>query len=120
MKTYQITCKRKHAQFERVEAIGCIDAITGATVRFTEDEAIRQIESGTASFFVRDNRGHEAPVEVSERDGRKFLITRKDPVTTDNLLAMPECDAKPAFIPPPYRPVRPAASHAVHADPEQM
>lgn len=114
MNAYQITCKRKHAQFERVEAVGCIDRGTGAEVRLTEDEAIRRIEAKEAQFFVRDQKGHEACVEVEEREGRKYLVTRRDAYTTDNLLAMPECPAKPVVTPPPYRPVAPARSHCVH------
>jgi hypothetical protein len=116
MTTYRITCKRKHAQYERVESIGCIDTTTGAEVRFTEDEAIRQIEAGTARFVVRDDKGNEAAVEVEQREGRKFLITVRDGIKSDNLLAMPECPAKVAVAPVPpvtYRPVRPAGSHAV-------
>jgi hypothetical protein len=119
---YQIICKRKHAQYERVEAIGCIDPATGAERRFTEDEAIRRIEAGTARFVVHDDRGNEAVVEIEEREGRKYLITRRDGIKTDNILAMPECPAKIAVAPPPpitYRPVRPAPSHAVHPQPEK-
>jgi len=119
MKTYRITCKKKHAQYERVEAIGCVDPATGAEVRFTEDEAIRQIESGTVRFVVRDGQGREASVEVEERDGRKFLITKADGIKTDNLLAMPDCIPKVVPSPVPYRPVRPAGSHAVHSNPNR-
>jgi hypothetical protein len=116
MKTYLITCKTKHALYERVESIGCVDTTTGAESRLSEDEAIRQIEAKTARFIVRDDQGHEATVEIEEREGRKYLITRRDPYTTDNLLAMPDCAAKPVVTPPPYRPVQPARSHCVHRD----
>lgn len=111
MKTYRITCKRKHAQFERIESIGCIDTTTGAETRFTEDEAISLIESQAAHFIVRDLDGNEADVEVEHRDGRKFLITRRDKVVTDNLLWLPECQPKPAPPPPTPRPVTPPRVH---------
>ena len=119
MKTYRITCKRKHAQYERVEAIGCVDPATGAEERFTEDEAILQIESGVAGFVVRDSQGREASVEVEQRDGRKFLITRADGIKSDNLLAMPDCVTKAVPSPIHYRPVQPAGSHAAHSNPKR-
>lgn len=116
MTTYLVTCKTKHALYERIEAIGCVDPITGVETRFSEDEAIRQIEAGTARFIVRDDRGHEAAVEVEEREGPKFLITKRDGYKTDNLLWLPECSSKPVVFPPPYRPVTPARSHCVCSD----
>jgi hypothetical protein len=114
MKVYLITCKTKHALYERVESIGCVDTVTGADSRLSEDEAIRQIEAKIARFIVRDDRGNEATVEIEEREGRKYLITRRDQLTTDNLLAMPDCAAKPVVTPPPFRPVQPARSHCAH------
>lgn len=113
MKTYRITCKKKHARFERVEEIGCIDLATRAEARFTEDEAVRLIESGAARFVVSDDRGNESVVLVEEREGRKFLATKRDGVTSDNLLAMPECSSKPVITPPlpPPRPVTPPRVH---------
>jgi hypothetical protein len=114
MKVHLITCKTKHALYERVESIGCVDTTTGAEQRLSEDEAIRQIEAKLARFIVRDNMGHETTVEVDEREGRKYLITRRDRYITDNLLAMPDCSARPVVTPPPFRPVQPARSHCVH------
>lgn len=113
MKTYRITCKRKHAKFERVEAIGCVDPTTGAELRFSEDEAIQKIEDGTARFIVRDSKGNEAVVEVEERENRKFLITKRDGIRSDNLLSMPDCVSKVVSSPLPYRAVQPAPSHSV-------
>lgn len=115
MKTYRITCKKKHTRFERVEEIGCIDLATRAEARFTEDEAIRLIESGVAHFIVSDDRGNESVVQVEELEGRKFLATKRDGVTSDNLLAMPECSSKPVISPPlpPPRPVAPPRVHGV-------
>ena len=116
MKTFLVSCTKKHALHGRIESIGCIDPTTSAELRFTEAEAIRQIESRAVRFIVRDDKGHEAVVEVEERDGRKFLITKRDHYATDNLGLLPECSSKPIVGPPPYRPVQPARSHCVHGD----
>lgn len=116
MKTYLVTCKKKHAFHERIESIGCVDPTNGVEMRLNEEEAIKQIEAKAARFIVRDDKGHEATVEVEERDGSKFLITKCDSYITDNLLALPDCSSKPVVVPPPYRPVTPAHSHGVHHD----
>lgn len=118
MKNYRITCKKKHAAHnEHIEEIGCIDLDTSAELRFSEHEAIRLIEAGQAAFVVRDAAGHEAPVYVDEREGRKYLITKRDGFTTDNLLALPNCASKPIYTPPgpPPRPVTPPRVHGSHA-----
>ena len=116
MKTFLVTCTKRHALHERIESIGCIDTTTLTESRFSEAEAIKQIETRAACFSVRDERGNEAVVEVEEREGRKFLITKRDHVKTDNLQALPACSAVPIVVPPPSRPVPPARSHAVHAN----
>jgi hypothetical protein len=116
MKTLLVNCTKKHALHGRIESIGCIDTTTSAEIRLTEAEAIHQIEAKTARFIVRDEKGHEVVVEVEERDGRKFLITKRDHYTTDNLGVLPECSSKPIVVPPPYRPVPPARSHCVGGD----
>jgi hypothetical protein len=113
MTKYVVKCKKKHAVEGRIEYIRCINHVTGEESRFDEDEAIKRIEAGVARFVVRDDSGHEAVVEVEEREGRKYLITRRDSVKTDNLLALPECSSKPVVVPPPHRPVKPARSHCV-------
>lgn len=113
MVKYLITCKKKHSLYERIESVGCVDASTGVELRLTEDEAINKIEAGFACFIVRDDKGHEATVEVEQREGRKYLVTKRDPYKTDNLLWLPDCSLRPIVTPPPYRPVAPARSHGV-------
>jgi hypothetical protein len=115
MQTLRVICKRKHALHERIESIKCVDTTTGTEQQLSEDEAIRLIESGTARLVVRDDRGHQAAVEVEQREGRKFLITKPDDVRSDNLLALPECEARKIPTPPPYRPVTPARPHCAQA-----
>jgi hypothetical protein len=116
MKTLLVNCTKKHALHGRIESIGCIDTTNSVEVRLTEAEAISQIESKTVRFVVRDEKGHEAVVEVEERDGHKVLITKRDHYTTDNLGSLPACSSKPIVVPPPYRPVQPARSHCLHGD----
>jgi Protein of unknown function (DUF3892) len=113
MKKYLVTCTNKHAQHERIESIGCVDPTSGVELHLSENEAIAQIEAKTIQLIVRDDRGHEATVEVEEREGRKFLITRRDRFKTDNLDALPRCSGKPIIAPQPYKPVVPARSHSV-------
>jgi hypothetical protein len=116
MKNLLVNCTKKHALHGRIESIGCIDTTTNAEIRLTEAEAIQQIEAKAARFIVRDHKGHESVVDVEERGGGKFLITKRDHYTTDNLGALPECSSKPIVAPPPYRPVAPARSHCVRGD----
>ena len=94
MSTYRVTCKEKHSLFERILAIGCVNVATGSTHRFLEDDAIVRIESGADSFFVEDSRGNRAIVEVSAREGRKFLTTVRDGIREDNLTFLLACPAK--------------------------
>lgn len=115
MKTYLVNCTKKHALHGRIESIGCIDTTTNTEIRLSEAEAIHKIEANTARFIVRDGKGHEAVVEIEERDGHKFLITKRDHYTTDNLGVLPECSPKPIVV-PPYRPVAPARSHSVRGE----
>ncbi len=114
MAKHEVTCKEKHALHERIISIGCTDLATGAKQRFSEDEAIQRIEAKTDVFIVKDDKGHEAIVEVEERNGRKFLITKRDDYITDNLLALPDCPAKRIVV-PPYRAVASAGSHCVRS-----
>jgi hypothetical protein len=117
MAKHEVTCTERHSIHQRIISIGCNDATTGAQRRYSEEEAIRLIEAKTDVFVVRDQQGHEAILEVEERDGRKFLITKRDHYKTDNLSALPACTSKPIVAPPtqPYRPVTPARSHCVRA-----
>lgn len=116
MKTFLVTCTKQHAIHQRIESIGCVDTATYAEVRFSEADAIAQIEAKAARFYVRDDKGNEAVVDVEEREGQKFLITKRDRVKTDNLKALPACSSSPIVVPPRPRPVQPAPSHQVCGD----
>ena len=103
--------------YERILAIGCTNTATGSKHRFLEDEAIGEIEAGTSTFFVEDDRGIKAEVKVEERNGRKFLITYRDGVKDDNLLYLPDCEfQKSTKSPGTVRSVSAAGSHCVHGN----
>jgi len=111
MSTYRVTCKEKHSLYERITAIGCVNIATGSTHRFLEDDVIKRIETGTDNFFVDDSKGHRASVEVSSREGRKFLTTMRDGIREDNLLFLPNCPAKKQDASGIVRTVTAAATH---------
>ncbi len=113
MSSYRVTCKEKHSIYERIVAIGCVNEATGSTQRFLEDDAIRRIESDADSFYDEDAKGHRVPVEVREREGRKFLITKRDGIKEDNLLYLPDCPNKKPVGSGTIRTVSAAGSHSV-------
>jgi len=88
MAQLQVTCITKRPSHydphERIQAIG------GAGWRKSEDEAIRDIEQGTNSFYVSAG-GRTVRVVVASHNGRKYLKTEADGYSPDNLLAQPEC-----------------------------
>ena len=75
---------------ERITHIGGMHE--GQRWRLTEDDAVKAIESGQISFYVKEG-GHEVDVIVAQLHGRKYLKTRPDGDQPDNLLSLPECPA---------------------------
>ncbi len=89
---HQVLCinKKEHNNpHERITHVGGQNS-DGTNWKMTQEAAIRGIESGEWSFFVRSG-GYEADVIVSSRNGRKYLKTRPDGESPDNLLALKEC-----------------------------
>lgn len=88
MARLEVTCITKrgdhHDPHERIQAIG------GADWKKSEDEAIRDIENGTNSFYVSVG-GRTVDVIIATHNGRKYLKTTADGYSPDNLLALPEC-----------------------------
>jgi len=85
--TKQVTCIKKrihHNPHERIEAIG------GYNWTLNEDDAIWQIETERESFYV-SAVGRTVDVIVAVRNGRKYLKTRSDGESPDNLLSLPDC-----------------------------
>jgi hypothetical protein len=88
MARLQVKCITKRGNHydphERIQAIG------GDGWKKSEDEAIRDIENGTNSFYVSVS-GRTVDVIVATHNGRKYLKTTADGYSPDNLLALPEC-----------------------------
>jgi hypothetical protein len=88
MARLQVTCINKqpshYARHERIRAIG------GSWGKHTQDDAIRNIESGIHSYYTIGG-GSTANVIVAVHLGRKYLKTDADTTTRDNLLSLPEC-----------------------------
>lgn len=84
----QVTCIRKRGSHynphERIQAIA------GNGWERTEDQAIADLDGGVHTFFTEVD-GAEAEVIVATHLGRRYLKTKADRVSPDNLLALPEC-----------------------------
>lgn len=89
----EVTCIAKRGDHynphERIQGIGGRRAI-GVRWWRSEDDAIRDIESGSESYYVSVN-GKSVSVKVAEHSGRKYLKTIADGYKPDNLLALPDC-----------------------------
>lgn len=90
----QIKCIRQiiwRDRHERITHVGGDWGYNNARVVITEDEAMRDINTNTHSYFVRDARGDEAEVIVVRHHPKNYLRTDPDKTTADNLLSLPEC-----------------------------
>jgi hypothetical protein len=72
---------------ERIQHIGG-KYLDGKVWSFTEAKAIDMIERHHKEFFVTVDK-ETAEVEVAEMNGRKYLKTKQDTDTKDNLLSRP-------------------------------
>ena len=88
----QVTCihkKNRHSPHERIRRIGGRNN-DGTRWWLTLDEAIAGIESGRYSFFVEVG-GRSIDVVIAEHERHKYLKTKADNYSPDNLLSLPEC-----------------------------
>ena len=83
----QVKCINKTEHYSRHEKIRYIGGDWG---KVAESDAIRQIENGLYSYFVRVGT-YTANVIIASYLGRKYLKTDADTTTVDNLLNLPEC-----------------------------
>jgi hypothetical protein len=87
----RISCINKvdrPSPYERISYVGGIH--NQSRWKFSLDNAIRYIESGTYSFYTSVG-GHERNVVVATRNGTKYLKTEADADTPDNLLSLEDC-----------------------------
>lgn len=90
MGSWRITCINKRGghfnPHERIEYIGNQES----NWKLAEDDAISRIETNRDSFFTEVN-GKRADVIVAVHNSRKYLKTKADGYSPDNLLSLPEC-----------------------------
>lgn len=74
---------------ERIRNIGGSNG-NGTRWKLTVQEAITYIENGTYTFYVYRG-GTSVDVIVAVNNGNKYIKTRNDGLSPDNLLSLPEC-----------------------------
>ncbi len=93
----RITCISKdHGNHENrhcaISALGWVNEATGDTGTSTRQAVYDWIKTNGGVAVVRDGYGHEVRVGTAETDrGTQYVLTYRDGVWTDNLLALPEC-----------------------------
>jgi len=84
----QVTCITKKGDHfnphERIQGIG------GASWWRSEDDAIRDVEKDSESYYASAS-GKSVWVVVAVHNGRKYLKTTADNYKPDNLLSLPDC-----------------------------
>lgn len=71
---------------------GDITSLCGAGWVRSKRDAIRDIESGVQSYYVEDNRGRQAAVQVVKDPSKgKYLRTDPNSNCSDNLDNLPDC-----------------------------
>jgi len=92
----QVTCitkRDRQSPHERIEGIGGSD--NGSPWYLLEDQAVRAIENGSASFYTHVGL-YAADVVVVTHLGRKYLKTTADGYSPDNLLSLSACPVRRA------------------------
>jgi hypothetical protein len=87
MADVQVTCINKQPRNNTHEGI---THLGGANWRWTRQQVIDSIESGTNTFYTLVG-GKRADVAVVNGPNGKYLRTHADGQWNNNLLALPEC-----------------------------
>lgn len=87
----QIKCINKNPREDRYNSITHVGGFVTSHWKLTKDDAIGKIERREWEFYTIGSDGHTTDVIVASRNGRKYLKTRADHDTPDNLLKLPEC-----------------------------
>lgn len=94
MARVRIQCINKTARtspHERISHIGGINS-DGSRWKMSTDQVIADIENGTYQFYVQIGLTNVDVIVSISAYGHKYLKTRNDSTTVDNLLSLPECN----------------------------
>lgn len=93
MADVQITCVSKPDRNSPHERIIHVGGPGGGGWKWTTEQVVASIESGTNTFFVLDAARHRSNVGVVDPGGgrQKHLRTHADGDWNNNLLSLPEC-----------------------------
>jgi hypothetical protein len=89
----QIGCINKTDRYDPHDRIHSIGGLNGNGTRWkmSQTEAIKSIENGTYSFYVKQPYSDAVDVIVASRNGYKYIKTKNDGEQPNNLLSLPEC-----------------------------
>ncbi len=92
---HEVKCVTKSDRYnphERITSIGGQNA-DGSNWQLSQEDAIRHIESGRFSFYVRSGGQSVNVIVAVSRYGNKYLKTTADGEHPNNLLSLLECVA---------------------------
>ncbi|WP_437485772.1 DUF3892 domain-containing protein [Sorangium sp. So ce1014] len=90
----RIRCVRKSDRTNAHERIRLVGGTTpeGKPWKDTQEDAIRNINNRTCSYYVERPEGHRVDVIVGRSAlGHEYLKTKSDGEQPNNLLSLPEC-----------------------------
>lgn len=87
----QIQCIRKTNRFSAHERISYVGGRNPYPWGTSQTQAIQQIETGVAKFFVHAGGVSVWVIVATSALGNKYLKTENDGEQPNNLLSLPEC-----------------------------
>lgn len=84
----QITCIDKDPREDRYHAI---KSVAGFGFRYTQQDAVRLIDTGQQDFYVKVGLFRADVVTEESSWGHRYLKTSSDGFAADNLLSLPQC-----------------------------